>query len=159
MSTQQPAPLPPEYDGLVIEDAHGVRLLALPAAIVPVLRSAAVLRFRLGDSVFNMRVAPQLPVQRTQDGPRVEPPQQSSGSAPTPEYGAPALPVHGARNPSPTPPPAHEQDQEDPADIPIRVRRNGEWTTVHVTREQYERYEREGKLTHEPPADYEGNQQ
>lgn len=141
---------PPEFDGLVVEDPNGVRLLAIPAALLPVLRSAAVLRFRAGDAVYNMRVArDQLPAARAEQTPAIDPPERSNGSAPTPTYGAPAIPVSS----SPAPPPPPEQDPEDPANIPLRVWRNGHWENTYVTRAEYERYETEGKISHQAPPD------
>lgn len=171
--SEQPTFRAVEFDGLVVEDARGSRLLALPAAVIPELRQAAVIRYRLGDSHFSMRLtafadgrtAGKSTTQARDELAPAEPPQRSAGSAPTPQYGAPALPVHGAQNPSPTPPPAPEQDQEDPANIPLRARRNGEWITVHVTRAQYEEYQRQGRIAPTAPAETaqqatdEGNEQ
>jgi hypothetical protein len=157
MTTPQQTFRPPEFDGLVVEDAQGVRLLALPAAVLPVLRSAAVLRFRCGDSVFNMRVTRtghQLVTQaRDEMAPKVEPPERSTGSAPTSEYGAPALPVYATATPSPATPPAPEQEKSDPANIPLRVWRGGGWTTTYVTRSEYDRFKAAGKISTEAPAD------
>lgn len=153
-----------EFDGLVVEDARGVRLLALPAAVVPVLRSAAVVRFRLGDSHYSMRLTDFADgrrggtIVRDELAPRVEPP-APAGSAPTPEYGAPVLPVYATPNPSPAPPPAPEEEQTDPANIPIRAKRGGHWTTVYVTRAQYDQYVAEGRISAEVPTDDEGGQE
>lgn len=157
---QTPEWRPVDFDGLVVEDDRGNRLLALPTAVLEILRHAAVIRFRRADSMFSMRLdaftdgrTGGQPIPQQPNTPRPAP-----TSAPTPEYGAPALPVHGARNPSPAPPPpVQEGDPLDPANIPLRVRRGESWATVYVTREQYERYEREGKLTHQPTD--EGTQQ
>lgn len=157
MTTPQPQPRIVEFDGLVVEDAQGVRLLAIPAALLPVLRSAAVIRYRLGDSVFNMRLnhftdgrpgGQPITLARDEMAPRVEPP-LPAGSAPTPDYGAPALPVY----PSPAPPPAPPEEPEDPANIPLRAKRGGEWTTIYVTRAQYDQYVQEGRIAPELPTE------
>ncbi|MFJ3812595.1 hypothetical protein ACIPWE_40330 [Streptomyces sp. NPDC090073] len=151
-----------DFDGLVVEDANGVRVLALPAALVPALRSAVVIRFRNGDAHYSMRVDrfDRLAATQARDelAPAVEPP-APSGSAPTPTYGAPALPVHGTQDPSPAPPPASDQDEEDPANIPLRARRGGQWVNIYVTRAQYLQYEADGRIAPQAPDDTEGTDQ
>lgn len=155
--TTPPPPRIVEFDGLVVEDAQGVRLLALPAALLPVLRSAAVIRYRLGDSVFNMRLntfmdgrtgGQRVTQARDELAPRVEPP-LPPGSAPTPQYGAPDIPT----SPSPAPPPAAQEEQEDPANIPLRAKRGGEWTNIYVTRAQYDEYVKAGRISPELPTE------
>jgi hypothetical protein len=142
---------PLEVDGLLIESAKGDRLLVIPTAVLGILRHAAVIRFKRGAAMYSMRLDTFAETgQTTTPTPNSPQPQQSSGSAPTRDYGAPALPVHGANNPSPTPPPLTEGDPLDPANIPLRIHRAGAWKTIYVTRDEYERYEREGKLTHHP---------
>lgn len=144
---------PPDFDGLVVESANGDRILALPIAVMESLRYASVIRFRRQGSFFSLRLdhftdgrqgGQPIPQQSPEPGPNS--PQPNRSSAPTPEYGAPPLPVHGANNPSPAPPPAQEGDPLDPANIPLRVRRGGEWTTIYVTREQYQQYEQDGRI-------------
>ena len=160
MNAPQQGYRPVEFDGLVVEGAGGERLVTIPAAVLPQLREATVIRFRRGDSVFNMRVSEfadgrtgglRITQARDEMAPKVEPP-VNGGSAPTPIYGAPALPIHGTQNPSPTTPP-EPGEEKDPADIPLRVWRGGRWADIHVTREQYDRYQAEGKISQQPPAD------
>lgn len=162
---------PIEFDGLVVENPRGDRIIALPIAVLEVLRYASVIRYKRGGSVWNMRLtehtefAPPATLAQDAVADAVREVQQqaandagavaswsAAGSAPTPEYGAPALPVHGANDPSPTPPPT-EGDPLDPANIPLRVHRAGQWTTVYVTREQYEQYTEQGRIAQEPPEE------
>lgn len=107
---------PVDFDGLVVESASGDRLLALPTAVLEILRHASVIRYRRGDSLYSLRV---------------------DSFPPAPEQ-APATP-------SPAPPPVNEGDPLDPANVPMRVWRGGAWTTVYVTRAQYERYTQQGR--------------
>lgn len=169
---------PMEFDGLVVEGPNGVRLVAIPTSTLEILQYAEVIQFKQGDRVSRMRVANFLDqrdmrtqeqaAQEVQEADREVREQaansaaavaswvagsKAAGSAPTPEYGAPVLPVHGAHNPSPTPPPA-EADPLDPANIPVRVQRGGRWVNIYVTREQYERMTEQGR-TEQAPA--EGN--
>lgn len=163
-----------DFDGLVVEASNGDRLLALPIAVLEILRYASVIQYRRAGSVHRMRLDGFLdgrqggrPVTRAQDvvQDHVRQVQEQAsnsaasavswppaGSAPTPPYGAPALPVHGALNPSPTPPPEQEPET-DPADIPLRMWKDGQWVDIHVTRAQYERYQAEGKISPTAPAD------
>lgn len=171
-----------DFDGLVVESHQGNRILALPIAVLEALRYASVIQYRRGGSVYRMRVdsfldgrrGGQPVITQAQDviqehvrevteqaansaGSRASWP---TGSAPTPEYGAPQLPVHGANAPSPTTPPA-PGEEPDPANIPLRVRREGKWVNTYVTRTQYEQYVAEGRIRQEPPTDHpnEGTQQ
>lgn len=128
--TDQHSWCPLDFDGLVVESATGDRLLALPVSVLEILRHATIVRFRRGDSIYSMSL--------TDFGPANSPTPPST-SAPTPEYGAPALPVHGALDPSPAPPPVLEADPLDPANVPLRVHRRGKWKTIYVTGEQYTR--------------------
>ncbi|MFJ2952950.1 hypothetical protein ACIO8H_35860 [Streptomyces sp. NPDC087226] len=140
MTTPQPQPdwRPVDFDGLVVEGPRGERLLALPIAVLEILRYAQVIRFRSGGSMFSMRL------DAFTDG--------RKGGRPVPEQ--PATPPAPA--PSPTPPPVAEGDPLDPANIPMRVRRDGAWYTMYVTRAEYERYNQQQGHT-PPPA--EGNEQ
>lgn len=158
-----------DFDGLVVESPKGDRLLALPIAVLEILRYASVIQYRRGGRVTRMRVDGFLdgrpagqPVTQAQDdvvrgiqeqaandaGAAASRP---SGSAPTREYGAPVLPIHGSNSPSPTTPP--EPGEEDPADIPLRLWRDGQWVDIHVTREQYELYMAQGKILPQAPTD------
>lgn len=112
---------PQEFDGLVVESANGDRLLALPIAVLEILRYASVIRFQRGGSFHSMRL------DNFADG--------RQGGRPLPQGPVTAPPA----DPSPTPPPLVEGDPLDPANVPMRVRRDGAWTTVYVTRAEYER--------------------
>lgn len=168
---------PQDFDGLVVESPRGERILALPIAVVEALRYASVIQYRRAGRVHRMRVdgftdgrigGQPLPHVQDDVADAVRQAQehaaeaagavasQATSSAPTPQYGAPAPPAHGATDPSPTPPPALE---EDPADIPLRVRRGNQWVDIHVTRAQYETYLAQGRITQAPPADTEGTAQ
>lgn len=142
-----------EFDGLVVEGAQGVRILALPTAVLEALRYAEVIQFKAGDRVSRMRVANFIDVrdQAMRDRQGRDQAQEireqasnaaqaadswPSQSAPTREYGAPVLPI---TSPSPTPPP-DESDPLDPANIPMRVHRGDRWENIYVTRSDYERY-------------------
>lgn len=139
-----------DFDGLVVESANGDRILALPTVVLESLRYASVIRYKRGASVWNLRL------DGFTDG------RDCAGTTQARDDIADA--VHdvqadaaeaassAAANPSPTPPPA-AVNQEEPADIPIRVRRDGAWYTIYVTRAQYEEYERQGRISQEPPAD------
>lgn len=151
---------PIEFDGLVVEGPGGVRLLAIPASVLPVLRDAHVIQYAHDGHVARMvvarharfaRVTQATDVIQEQAAQAYDP--EPSGSAPTREYGAPTLPLLGAGRPSPTSPPAVDEPREDPADVPIRVRRGGEWATAHVTRAQYEEYVAQGRISQEAPAE------
>jgi hypothetical protein len=164
----------PEFDGLIVEGPQGRRIIALPIAVIETLRYASAIRYRRGGRVWNLRLEPTTdgrqtgePITQAQDlvQEHVRQAQEQAAtnsgetatrwptqSAPTPEYGAPALPVYGAQNPSPTPPPALEEDPADPADIPIYVKRGGAWTVTHVTRTEYERYRAQGRLSQDAPG-------
>lgn len=147
--TEQPEWRPMDFDGLVVESARGDRLLALPVSVLEILRSAAVIRFRRGGSMFSMRLDAFMDGRPGGQPIATEPdnsPQEQASSAPTVEYGAPALPVYGEHNPSPTPPPPAEGDPLDPANVPLRVYRGGRWHVVYVTGEQYERYTDQGRI-------------
>lgn len=153
---------PIEFDGLVVEGANGVRLLALPTAVLRILENAEVIQFQRHGRVSRMRVGnfldgrdqsipqPAIPAQQPADELHLEP--LPSRSAPTPEYGAPDLGL----GPSPTPPPASEADLEDPANIPLRARRGGQWVNIYVTRAQYEQYKAEGRIAAQAPQGPEG---
>lgn len=80
---------PVELDGLVVEDASGNRLLAIPTVSLEILRFAAVLQFKRGDLVVRVRVDGL--------GDRATVPTQPHYPSPTPVR----LP-----NPSPAPSPA-----------------------------------------------------
>lgn len=120
---------PVEFDGLVIESANGDRLLALPVAVLEILRYASVIRFRRAGAFYSMRLDTFADA--------------SQGGHLLPAQ--PASSVEHAPTPSPTPPPAAEGDPLDPANVPMRVWRGGAWTTVYVTRDQYERYTQQGR--------------
>lgn len=47
---------PLHHDGLVVEDAHGNRLLAIPTSVLEILKYAAVVQFIDGERVCRMRV-------------------------------------------------------------------------------------------------------
>ncbi|MER7953078.1 hypothetical protein ABTY59_37440 [Streptomyces sp. NPDC096079] len=47
---------PVEFDGIVIEDQNGNRLLAIPTAALEILRFAAVIQYRSQGRVSRMRV-------------------------------------------------------------------------------------------------------
>lgn len=140
-----------DFDGLVVEAPNGDRLLALPIAVLEVLRYASVIQYRRAGRVHRMRIDGFLDNREGGQAVTVVRDEMQPSSAPTPEYGAPALPVHGELNPSPTPPPALPE-QEDPANIPLYVKRGGAWTVTHVTRADYQRYQEEGRITQESPG-------
>lgn len=142
-----------DFDGLVVESPAGDRLLALPIAVLEVLRYASVIQYRRAGRVSRMRVDGHLD-RSTQAQDVVADAVQGIQEQAANDAGAVAS--WGPQDPSPTPPPAPMQPV-DPANIPLRVRRGGEWHTIYVTREQYERYEQEGRLSQEPPN--EGTQQ
>lgn len=128
---------PVDFDGLVVESPRGDRLLALPIAVLEILRYAAVIQYKRGGSVYRMRVDSFLDNRRGGQTVAQDVIQEAAEQA---------------ANPSPTPPPATEQAPEDPANIPLRARRNGEWVTIHVTRTQYEEYVRQGRITSDAPT-------
>lgn len=136
---------PLDFDGLVVESPSGERLLALPIAVLEVLRYASVIQYRRAGRVHRMRIDGFL------DG-------RNGGHILTTAQDAIAADALEAQDPSPTPPPAPPEEQ-DPANIPLRVKRGGHWVDIHVTRAQYEDYERQGRITQEPPAETEGTDQ
>lgn len=143
-----------DFDGLVVESPRGDRLLALPIAVLEVLRYAAVIQYKRGGSVYRMRVDSFLdkrqgghPVTHAKDVIQEAAEQAANSAGATIE----ALPI-----PSPTPPPAPGEEQmepPDPANIPLRVRRNGLWENIYVTRTQYDEYQRQGRISQDMPAD------
>jgi hypothetical protein len=126
-----------DFDGLVVESPRGDRLLALPIAVLEVLRYASVIQYRRGGRVYRMRIDSFLD---NRDG----------GQAVTVVRDE----MQPDANPSPTPPPAPEEarEGEDPANIPLYVKRAGAWTVTHVTRADYERYHAEGRISQESPG-------
>lgn len=126
----QPDWRPVDFDGLVVEAADGARLLAIPTAVLEVLRYAHIIRFRRGTELHSLRLGAFAERLQEQD-----------------EH-TPPLPQRAANTPSPTPPPA-PGDPLDPANIPLRTFRDGGWQTIYVTRDEYERYTRQGNQPNE----------
>jgi len=142
---------PLEYDGLVVEANDGVRLNAIPTAVLEILKHAEVIQYTRNGQVSRLRVGNFL---RPEEMRTIE-----QAYAEDAEENGPTATVHQI-HPSPTPPPAPEQEAPaDPADIPLRVRRDGQWVDTHVTRAQYERYLAEGRISTEQPQDPEGTQE
>lgn len=145
---------PIEFDGLVVEAANGARLLALPTSVLLVLQHAAVIQFQRNGRVSRMRVSnfldgrdgsiPQSVIPEQVPAPVLDLGGIPSTSVPTPEYGAPDLGL------APTLPPA-EEPEEDPANIPLRARRDGQWVNIYVTRAQYEEYKAAGRIAPQAP--------
>lgn len=128
-----------EFDGLVVESARGDRLLAVPTAILEILRYATVIQYKKGDDVYRMRVDDTYARQ-----------QQAAQEA-TQAAAEQASNAAGAllANHSPAPPPAAqstEGDALDPENVPLRVRTDGEWKTIYVTRARYEEYLSQGRI-------------
>lgn len=143
---------PSEYDGLVIEGANGVRLVAIPMRLLQVLQYAEVLQFTRDGISSRLRVANFLPPEEMRT---IEQATAEVTGEPAPVE-AEVIQLHP--DPSPTTPPPLSEPTEDPADVPLRVYRDGQWTLTHVTRAQYEEYERQGQISKAPTPIYEGDQ-
>lgn len=152
---------PNEYDGLVVEGANGVRLVAIPMSLLQVLQYAEVVQFTKAGVSSRLRVSNFLPPEemRTMEQAAAEAAQEAAEQASNSAAAVVEAQVIQLRpDPSPTPPPPLSEPVEDPANIPLRVYRDGQWVTIHVTRAQYEEYERQGKISQNPPPNYEGNE-
>lgn len=148
------------FDGLVVESPRGDRLLALPIAVLEILRYAAVIEYRRGGSVHRMRVDTFL--DRRQENRQTQATDVMREAAEQAANSASAT-IQSMALPSPTPPPApgegEQEAQEDPANIPLRVRKGGHWENVYVTRAQYDEYQRQGRIRQEMPEGEQGPQE
>ena len=149
---------PNEYDGLVVEGANGVRLVAIPMSLLQVLQYAEVVQFTKAGVSSRLRVSNFLPVDemRTMEQAAAEAAQEAAEQASNSAAAVVEAQVIQLRpDPSPTTPPPLSEPVADPANIPLRVYRDG-WQTIHVTQAQYEEYERQGKISQTPPDNPEG---
>lgn len=147
---------PIEYDGLVVEAKDGIRLIAIPTAVLEILKYAEVIQFTRAGQVSRLRVGNFL---RSEEMRTIEQAYVEDAGANGETAIATVHPIHSDDH-SPTTPPAPEPEAPaDPADIPLRVRRDGQWVDTHVTRAQYERYLAEGRIRTEAPEDSEGTEQ